>query len=385
MQFFGFHLMPWPYMSEEHTRSGDSNWVMLSNEHYDPVLGHDLYLRYLDELVEYGRVGFDGICVNEHHQTAYGNIPSPNVMAALLVPRTECKIALLGNALSLRDHPLRVAEEIAVLDVVSGGRIISGFVRGIGAEYHAFSMDPTQSRERFYEAHDLIIKAWTQPGPFEWYSEHYKFRYVNPWPRTFQQPHPPVWSPSLGSNETIDWAARNHYTYLQTYTDLKTLRRVFSEFREATRKHGYEAPAEQIGWSLPVYVAETDEQAVAEAGPHLEYLFNVGLRMPRDLFFPAGYLSVESMARILASKSGLVAGGMTIETLIEKGFVAVGSPETVRNQIQGVHDELGFGTLCANFHFGTLGHEAFISSLHRFAEEVMPALAPLGREAPAPA
>lgn len=378
MKFYGFHLMPWPYLSPEFVASGDSNWVTVSNANYDPVAGHDLYARYLDELVEYEEVGFDGICVNEHHQTAYGNIPSPNVMAALLVPRTKCEIAILGNAISLRDHPLRVAEELAILDVVSGGRIISGFVRGIGAEYHAFSLDPTRSRDRFYEAHDLIIKAWTQPGPFEWYSKHYQFRYVNPWPRPLQQPHPPIWSPSLGSNETIDWAARNRYTYLQTYTDLKSLRRVFTELKETTLKYGYEAPPHQIGWSLPVYVADTDEQAVREAREPLEYLFNVGLRMPRNLFFPPGYLTPQGMARILASKSGLVAGGMTVERLIEQGFVAVGSPETVRQRIEEVQKELGFGVLCANFHFSTMPHEMFSASLHLFADKVMPALRELG-------
>jgi alkanesulfonate monooxygenase SsuD/methylene tetrahydromethanopterin reductase-like flavin-dependent oxidoreductase (luciferase family) len=382
VQFYGFHLMPWPYMSKEFVDSGASSWVTVSNANYDPVKGHELYARYLDELVEYERVGFDGICVNEHHQTAYGNIPSPNVMAGLLVPRTTCKIAILGNAISLRDHPLRVAEEIAVLDVVSGGRIISGFVRGIGSEYHAFSLDPTQSRDRFYEAHDLIVKSWTEPGPFEWYGDHYKFRYVNPWPRPLQQPHPPIWSPSLGSNETIDWAAGNHYTYLQTYTDMNTLRRVFGEFKEAAQKHGYEAPAEQIGWSVPIYVADTDEQAVEEARPHLEYLFNVGLRMPKSIFFPAGYLTPQGMARIMAAKSGLVAGGMTIETLMEKGFVAVGSAETVRQQIEDVQKELGFGTLVANFHFATMPHESFMSSLHLFAERVMPALKGLGSREP---
>src|SRR5207244_10323851 len=120
--------MPWPYLPEEYVASGASNWVTVSNAHYDPVKGHELYNRYLDELVAYDEAGFDGIGVNEHHQTAYGNIPTPNVMAALLVPRTKGKIAILGNAIPLRDHPLRVAEEIAVLDVVSGGRIISGFV-----------------------------------------------------------------------------------------------------------------------------------------------------------------------------------------------------------------------------------------------------------------
>jgi alkanesulfonate monooxygenase SsuD/methylene tetrahydromethanopterin reductase-like flavin-dependent oxidoreductase (luciferase family) len=96
--------------------------------------------------------------------------------------------------------------------------------------------------------------------------------------------------------------------------------------------------------------------------------------MPKDFFFPAGYVSTQSMARIMASKSGLVAGGMKIEALMEKGFVAVGSADTVGAQIESVQRELGFGTLCANFHFATLPHELFVSSLHAFAEKVMPAL-----------
>ena len=374
MQLFGFHLMPWPYMPREFVDSGQSFWVTVSNANYDPVRGHDLYKRYLSELVAYDESGFDGICVNEHHQTAYGGIPSPNVMAALLVPQTTSRIAILGNAISLREDPVRVAEEIAVLDVVSGGRIISGFVRGIGAEYHSFSLDPTHSRSRFYEAHDLIVKSWVETGPFEWYGKYYKLRHVNPWPRPLQQPHPPIWSPSLGSNETIDWAARNHYTYLQTFTDMQTLRRVFGEFKAATLRHGYEAPAEQIGWSLPIYVADSDERAVREAQPHLEYLFNVGLRMPRDYFFPPGYVSPKSMARIMASKGGLTSGGNTIVSLMERGYVVVGSPDTVRDRLVAAQKELGYGTLCGNFQFGTLGHDEFMSSVSLFAREVMPAL-----------
>ena len=253
VQFFYFHLMPWPHLPPDFDRRHATSWVTFSNRFYDPQRGHALYNEYLDEMEYAETLGYDGLGVNEHHQNAYGTMPSPNLMAAALIRRTQrAKIAILGNAIPLRDHPLRVAEEIALLDVVSGGRIISGFVRGIGSEYHAFSLDPTQSRDRFYEAHDLIVRSWTEPGPFEWYGEHYKLRYVNPWPRPLQQPHPPIWSPSLGSNETIDWAARNHYTYLQTYTDMNTLRRVFGELKEATRKHGYEAPPEQIGWSLPI-------------------------------------------------------------------------------------------------------------------------------------
>jgi alkanesulfonate monooxygenase SsuD/methylene tetrahydromethanopterin reductase-like flavin-dependent oxidoreductase (luciferase family) len=381
VKFFGFHLMPYPYLPPEHLASKDSSWVTFSNSHFDPALGHSLYQRYLTELRFYDEVGFDGICVNEHHQTPYGLMPSPNVTAALLVPQTTCQIALVGNALPLRDHPLRVAEEIAMLDVVSGGRIISGFVRGIGAEYHNFTMDPTQSRDRFLEAHDLIIAAWTRPGPFEWYGKHYKFRNVNPWPRPLQQPHPPIWSPSQGSGETVEWAAEHRYTYVQTYSDIATVRRVFDEFRTATERHGYSAPASQIGWSLPVYVGETDAEATQTAVKHLDFLFNSLMRMPKDLFFPAGYLTPASASRVLAAKKGLGSGEVDVAALIERGYAIVGSAETVRQKLTEYQQELGFGTFSGIFQFGSLPHDAFKASVTRFASEVMPALRPLGVEA----
>lgn len=373
MKFFGFHLMPWPYLPQSHIDSGAPSWILLSNSEFDPVRGHALYQRYLAELVAYDRAGFDGICVNEHHQTAYGLMPSPNVMAAMLVPQTSCKIAILGNAIPLRDHPLRVAEEIAMLDVISGGRIISGFVRGIGAEYHTFGMDPTLSRERFYEAHDLILKAWSEPGPFEWYGEHYKFRYVNPWPRPLQQPHPPIWSPSQGSGETVDWAAARHYTYLQTFTALDSLRRIFKSFKEATDRVGYDTPPEQLGWAVPIYLADTDGEARRRARPHVEYLFNTLLRMPRDMFFPAGYLTPESAVRVLGAKGGLGSGGSDPDDLMDHGYVLAGSPATIRERLEALRDELGFGTLVGVFQFGSVTNEEFLGSVGLFAEEVMPA------------
>jgi alkanesulfonate monooxygenase SsuD/methylene tetrahydromethanopterin reductase-like flavin-dependent oxidoreductase (luciferase family) len=195
VQFFGFHLMPWPYLPDEFAASGASTWVTLSNENYDPVRGHELYARYLDELVEYERVGFDGICVNEHHQTAYGLMPAPNLIAAALARSTkQAKIAILGRALPLVSNPVAVAEEFAMLDHLSGGRVITGFVRGIGTEYFASGVNPTHSHGRYYEAHELILRAWTEVGPFRYHGRHYQFDYVNLWPRPLQQPHPPVWT-----------------------------------------------------------------------------------------------------------------------------------------------------------------------------------------------
>ena len=103
--------------------------------------------------------------VNEHHQTAYGTMPSPNIMASYLVAKTGAhQVGVIGNALPLHGNPMRVAEEIAMLDVMSGGRIISGFVRGTGNEYHSYGIDPSTSRDRFWEAHDLIIKRGPSPG-----------------------------------------------------------------------------------------------------------------------------------------------------------------------------------------------------------------------------
>ena len=229
MKFYYFHLMPYVIDHGE-----PSSWVTLSNRHYDPVVGHTLYHQYLDQLEYAEKLGWDGLCVNEHHQNCYGTMPSPNVMAAMLVRRTSrAKIAILGNGLPLRENPLRLAEEIAMLDVVSGGRVISGFVRGIGPEYFSLAVNPTHSRERFYEAAELILRAWTEEGPFPFDGRFYRYPYVNPWPRPLQKPHPPVWCPSQGSTETVEWAAQRRFPYLMVFTPIKRIAQIYAEYREA--------------------------------------------------------------------------------------------------------------------------------------------------------
>ncbi|WDL97632.1 LLM class flavin-dependent oxidoreductase [Alicyclobacillus sp. ALC3] len=376
MQFFFHHLMPWPNVPKDNPYP--QAWVTYPRSEHDPEIGAELYEDYLSQYEYAERLGFDGVCINEHHQTAYGNMPSPNIMAAALAVRTKrVKIAILGNAIPLRANPQRIAEEIAMLDLLSKGRIISGFVRGIGPEYHSFSMDPTQSRERFNEAHDLIIRAWTESGPFEFYGKHYKFRYVNPWPRTLQQPHPPIWIPSQGSVETIDWVAKKHYTYLQTYSSIDSVRRVFNQFKAATERYGYTASPHQMGWALPVHMAGTEEQAMAEAKEPMEYLFNDVFKMAPQVFFPPGYLTPESMSRVVANKKGLGTGYLSFEDLVVKGYVMVGTPETVRQRFAEYQKEIGFGNLLVMLQFGTLPHHLALRNIEMFAREVMPYLRPL--------
>lgn len=381
MRVMSFHLMPYAPLDVSVQKEYRSAWVVLPNSYYDPKVGHELYNRYLDELELAAELGFDGVCINEHHQTAYGLMPSPVVMASALSRRIkDAKIAILGNAFCLRDNPLTLAEEHAMIDVITGGRVISGFVRGVGSEYFSFGTNPVHSLARHKEAADLVVRAWTETGPFAFEGEHYHIPYVNLWPRPYQDPHPPIWCPSQGSSETIEWSAdpSRKFTYLQTYSPRDNVSKYLDMYREiAQTKYGYEASSDQIGWCAPMYVGETDEQALAEAGEHFEMMFNVLLpKFSELMFFPPGYMSPDSLKRVLAMKKGS-RGSATAEMLIEKGIVLCGSPDTVVKQITKAHNEMGFSELLCMLMFGSLPGHLAEKNIRLFAEHVLPAIKPL--------
>lgn len=376
MQFYYFHLMPWPHLPRDFDRAYDSAWVTLPNRLYDPRRGHRLYNEYLDELEYAERLGFDGLCVNEHHQNAYGTMPSPNLMAAALVRRTQrVKLAILGNAIGLRDHPLRVAEEIAMLDVLSGGRVISGFVRGIGCEHLSLGIDPTHSRERFYEAHDLILRAWTEPGPFTFEGDHFRVRYANIWPRPLQRPHPPIWLPSQGSPETIGFGAQRRYPFVSVFTPYANARRLLSEYREAAERAGYRAKPAQLGFAVPTYVARTDADARREAKPHILWLFRRGLKIPPHFLAPPGYLSEDTLRRFLLA-GVKPPSELSFEELEREGYVLIGSPATVRDRLKAIEKDLGIGVFVGGGRIGDMSHAKAKRSAELFAREVMPHFRP---------
>ena len=152
MKLVSFHLMPYRPLDLAEAAKHRSPWVVLPNRLYDPVKGAEEYARHIDALVYAEELGFDAIGVNEHHQTAYGLMPAPNLIASALIQRTKTiKIAILGRALPLVNNPIYIAEEFAMLDNLSKGRIIAGFVRGIGSEYHSSGTNPYFSHERFHE------------------------------------------------------------------------------------------------------------------------------------------------------------------------------------------------------------------------------------------
>ena len=383
LRFYFFQLMPYPYVPP--TAEVPSTWVSLSNKHYDPQRGRVLYQEYIDQLVAAERYGFDGVGVNEHHANFYGTMPSPNIIAAMLIQRTtQIPIGVIGNAIPLHGNPLRVAEEIAMLDVISGGRIISGFVRGIGCEYFNNSVVPSDSIARFDEAHDLIIKAWTDDGPFTWQGEHFYVPNVNPIPRPIQSPHPPIWIPGQGSLETLQFIARHHYTYMMVFSPMWFTKMAFDGLREECHRLGYEAPKSMFNACVPTYVAETDKQAHREAKAHLSWVFNTGLKIPDQLFFPPGYMSTKSFRNFIgALKAGKVKPQqqLSYDELVEDRYIIVGSPETVKNQLGEYCNTVGAGGILAvGSSYGPMPNWMVNKNMQIFSEEVMPAFrAPDGK------
>jgi len=372
VQYYFFHLMSWPFLPADFAERHDSAWVWLPNDLYDPAKGHDLYQAYIDTLAQADDLGFDGICVNEHHQNAYGLMPSPNLIAAALTQRTKrAKIVVIGNALPLYNPPLRVAEEFAMLDVMSNGRLVAGMVIGGGPEYFSYQINPTYARERYREALDLIVKAWTTPGPFLWKSKHYFFRYVNPWPRPLQQPHPPIWIPGAGSLETIEFVAQRRYAYMGIpYFHIDVFRKVFDQFRDACAKAGYTAAPEQMGWGVPIYVADTDAQARAEFEPHFWYF--VRNLMKNISLTPPGYTTARSALAIIKNRSQFLPEQKGWDDVEKGAFAIVGSPETVRQKLNHYRKELGCGVVLTGCQTGTMPHKQARRSMELLAREVLP-------------
>ncbi|MEC9238196.1 MAG: LLM class flavin-dependent oxidoreductase, partial [Chloroflexota bacterium] len=168
MKLCFFHLMPYQDLPDNFEKDYHSVWVDAPNSLFDPEKGHRMYNDFLDELEYAEAMGFDAICVNEHHGNAYGMMPSPNLMASAMIRATsKAAVVVLGNSLALYNPPVRVAEEMAMLDVMSGGRLIAGFPLGTSMDtIFGYGQVPATLREKYQEAHDLVIKAWKEREPF---------------------------------------------------------------------------------------------------------------------------------------------------------------------------------------------------------------------------
>ena len=244
MRFHWFHLMPYPFLPDDFKQKYRSVWVDVPSTLYDPEKGHWLYNQYLDQLEFADSLGYDGICVNEHHQNAYGLMPSPNLMGAALTRRTsKAALVVMGNSIALYNPPVRVAEEFAMLDVMSGGRLVAGFPVGTSMDTNfCYGEPPATLRDKYDEAHRLIIQAWTRPEPFSFNGKYTQLRYVNIWPRPLQKPHPPIWIPGGGSIETWDFCLTYDYMYSYlSYYGYKRAQQIMEGFWHRVAERGKDA------------------------------------------------------------------------------------------------------------------------------------------------
>lgn len=381
MDVYAFHLMPY--------QDGDDAvaWPITADR-YNPSTGSQFYDTYLSQLCYAEALGFDGVAFNEHHYRAFGLMPSPNLIATAMAVETEdVDIALYGNILPLREHPVRLAEELAMVDNLSDGRLVSGFVRGLPNEYQAYGVDQDTSRDRFNEAWDLIVRAWTEPDPFDFQGTFYDYEDVFIWPRPVQDPHPPLRLPAE-SDRSIQNAVDKHVPTSRVFCSTSAMAESFSQYRTVAEEDGWSPDPSMFEAGRLVYVGESMEQARNDAQEHIEYFYR---RLLISAFrtaavFQAGdteydpdhATEYEEIMADMLTPFGDQWLRADFDELQETGEIIVGDPTYVIEEIERQYAATGgFGTLINLFQFGTLPDELARNNLERFAEDVLPAIARL--------
>ena len=391
-EVYFFTEMGYTAYSQETAASYGYTNLMFPNENFVPEKASELYSMYFDELQYCTENGFDGVMINEHHNNPLCMMPSVNVIGAVLSKLTKKgKIVFLGNVLPIHENPLRVAEEIAMIDCISGGRVVCGFVRGLGQESWATNTNPIYNRERFEEAHDLIVKTWTTPGPFRWEGKHFHFRAVNPWAMPLQKPHPPVWIPGVASPESVIFAARHKYPYIALAPPLDLMEEIYDLYDRTAAEEGYTATSDNRGYAIRVNVSDSDERAYEEGK---KFFWQLGTSFgvaPREWQAPPGYLSRTATqgqrqqrrattryvnAESSEGKRPVAPGGppLSYEEAHATYQIVTGNPDTVVEKLKHVIDVVDPSYMVLWGREGPMTHETATRCIDLLGQEVIPAI-----------
>ena len=384
MKLMWFHLMPYTELPDDFREKHPSVWVDIHSSLFDPRRAHHMYNDFMDELEFAAECGFDAVCVNEHHSNGYGLMPSPNLIASALARRTtDTALCVMGNSLALYNPPTRVAEEFAMIDVISGGRLIAGFPVGTPMDTcFAYGQNPSMLRDRYYEAHDLVLRAWTEQDTFAFNGRFNQQRYVNIWPRPIQKPHPPIWIPGGGSIETWRWCAEMDHVYAYlSYFGYQAGQATMDGFWAEMDRLGKDRNPYRAGFLQFVGVAETHEEAYRLYSEPAEYFYGRCLHVDPRFANAPGYTSEATQRAGVVGQVAQVARMRRFDTLaremdaiVEKGYVIIGSPDEVAAQLKEVAVNLNVGHLMMLLQFGNMGKELAKYNTKLFAEKVMPQL-----------
>jgi alkanesulfonate monooxygenase SsuD/methylene tetrahydromethanopterin reductase-like flavin-dependent oxidoreductase (luciferase family) len=380
MKVFVFDLLAYGEQLE-HLKVGNELPYPLARQHFKPEVAIKTYAEHLDAWEELDRLGYDGVGFNEHHCSPYGLMNSPNLLASAAAQRTKrLKLLIYGNLLPLHE-PLRLAEELAMLDCLSGGRIISGFARGIPREYQVHNVALAESRERFEEAYDIILKAWAEEV-FSYQGKFWSYRDVAMWPRPVQNP-PPIWIPIVSSQESIEFAASRNATITPGLIPGGLQLDIIRYFAKCLTRHGRQITPEHLSIGMSVYLADSKARAIEEYGPYHLYfnrtLFSHGNFSETAKQRAAGYSASTSTDYVSPENRQAAEGrredfrGMTmadIRRLADR--LPWGTADEVTAKIIALAEATGAGTLQISLNRGAMPHEMFIEQIRRFAAEVLP-------------
>ena len=360
--------------------------VTVPNELYDPEIGADLYHRHYDEYQLCDELGIN-IMLNEHHSTSTCLNPAVTVSLAILARITKnVRLLLLGMPIANRPDPVRVAEEMAMIDVISRGRLDMGLVKGAPYEIAPANMNPARLMDRFWEAHDLILKTMsTRDGPFNWEGEYYHYRKVNIWPRPWQEPHPPVWITALSPHSGRAIAERGHVAAALLSGAIAA--NMFGAYRERAAELGRVAEPDRFAYCALVGVGDNEAEGRRRADQVAGYIRTSPI-VAEPFKNPPGYAPVP--ANVQAMRTGPTRSVAAVKTVdgrtidptqasvqqfMDSRTMFAGNPDQVFEQIKRFNREVdGFGHLIIMAQGGTLSFKETCENLSLFAKEVMPRL-----------
>ncbi len=383
MKVFVFDLLAYG-KHLDHLKIADELPYPLRREHFDAETAMRTYAEHLDAWEEIDKLGYDGIGFNEHHCSPYGLMNSPNLLASAIAQRTKrVKLLIYGNLLPLHE-PLRLAEELAMLDCLSQGRLIAGFARGIPREYQVHNVPLADSRARFEEAYDIIMGAWREEV-FSHRGKFWTYQDVALWPRPVQQPHPPVWMPITSSKESIEFAGRHDITITPGIGSIGLQEDVIRYFAKCLAAAGHRIAPRHIALGQSVYVADSKAAAVKENGPYHLYfnrtLYSHGNFTEHSKGEKTGYVSSSSTDYIrpenlrAAERARSDFRNMTMEDVARQAEnLPWGTAAEVIERLVAAAERTGAGTVLLSFNRGAMPQELFLEQIRRFAREVLPAL-----------
>jgi alkanesulfonate monooxygenase SsuD/methylene tetrahydromethanopterin reductase-like flavin-dependent oxidoreductase (luciferase family) len=391
--------IPYPDVPQDVLAATDSVRGSLPNKWCDPKVAADLYDEVLDEFLLCDDEGMNVLAI-EHHAGINSLMAANPMFVGILARQTrKVRILSLGTLVSLREDPVRIAEEYATADVMSRGRLEIGFVKSGGTEMASNHTNPVGNLERYWEAIDLIRKTLShQEGPFSWEGKYFTHRHVNIWPRPWQQPHPRLWS-ATGDPSTAAEVGRRGMVHVLVLRGPDGTKRAYQAHRRARAEAGLpKVTTDNFAYAAMVYVGETEEEGRA-GGSKLLWFLNTSLKSAPQLskflpgmtppeFAPQVYRTAPRPAAAAApdmvnaekgvapaSQNAAKLMSITTEEAMQQGILFCGTPDSTYRQIMEFYDKVGgFGHLAMIGRSGFMTHEESVKGIKLFAREVAPRL-----------